>query len=66
MFAPKVFNILFHPERNSKEVIRSQITAYVWQNTRLTNLSEHKPTASVGSERNETEPKERRKKKTQV
>ena len=54
MFAPKVFNILFHPERNSKELIRSQVTAYVWQNAGLKNLSEHKPTASAGSERNET------------
>ena len=59
MYAPKVFNILFHPERNSKEAIRSQITAYVWQSTGLTNLSGNKPTASGDSERNETEPKER-------
>jgi hypothetical protein len=58
MFAPKVFNILFHPERNSKEFISSQITAYVWQNTRLTNLNANKPAASAGSESNETEPKE--------
>ena len=58
MFAPKVFNILFHPERNSKEVVRSQITAYVWQNTGLTNLDRNKPTASAVSERNDTEPRE--------
>ena len=58
MFAPKVFNILFHPERNSKEVLRSQITAYVWQNTRLTNLDRNIPTVSAGSERNDTESKE--------
>lgn len=63
MFAPKVFNILFHPERNSKELIRSQITAYVWQNTRLTNLNANKPAASAGSESNETEPKELKKEK---
>ena len=35
MFAPKVFNILFHPERNSKALIRSQVAAYVWQNSQL-------------------------------
>ncbi|XP_020619963.1 extracellular calcium-sensing receptor-like [Orbicella faveolata] len=58
MFAPKVFNILFHPERNSKEVIGSQITAYVCENAGLTNLSGNIPTASASSERNETEPKE--------
>ena len=58
MFAPKIFNILFHPERNSKEVIRSQITAYVWQSTGLTNLDRNNPTASAGSERNDTEPRE--------
>ena len=58
MFAPKVFNILFHPERNSKEVLRSQITAYVWQNTRPRNMDRNIPTTSAGSERNDTESKE--------
>ena len=58
MFAPKVFNILFHPERNSKEVLRSQITAYVWQNSQLTYRDRNKPTVSASSERNDTEPKE--------
>ena len=50
MFGRKVFNILFRPERNSKEVVRSQITAYVWQNNQLTNLDSNKPTASLGGE----------------
>ena len=40
MFAPKVFNILFHPERNSKELIRSQISAYVVrENRRFPNVN---------------------------
>ena len=47
MFAPKVFNILFHPERNSKELIRSQIRAYAWQNTQLSNLNAHTSTAAA-------------------
>ena len=52
MFAPKVFNILFHAERNSKELIRSQITAYVWQNTQLSNVNAqtNTPAASMSSE----------------
>ena len=39
MFAPKIFNILFRPERNSKAVIRSQVAAYVWQNSQLRGIN---------------------------
>ena len=39
MFIPKAFNILFHPERNKKEFIGAQITAYVWRNTKLANVN---------------------------
>ena len=51
MFAPKVFNILFRPERNSKELIRSQITAYVWRNTQLSkvNTGNSKPETNQSS-----------------
>ena len=38
MFAPKIFNILFHPERNSTAVIRSEVAAYVWQNSQLPDI----------------------------
>ena len=37
MFAPKIYKILFHPERNTKAATRSQLAAYVWQNTQLQN-----------------------------
>ena len=59
MFAPKVFNILFHPERNSKKLIRSQITAYVWQNTQLPNVNtgNGRPETSQSSVTTVVEPK---------
>jgi len=38
MFAPKMFNILFHPERNAKAVIGSQGAAYVWQNSQFPGI----------------------------
>lgn len=50
MFAPKIYNILFHPERNSKAATRSQLAAYVWQNTRLQNvIHTNTPVASAST-----------------
>ena len=59
MFAPKAFSILFHPERNSKELIRSQIKAYVWQNTQLPNVNtgNSRPETSQSSVSTVVEPK---------
>ena len=39
MFIPKAFIILFHPEKNKKELIGAQITAYVRKNTQLANVN---------------------------
>ena len=62
MFAPKVFNILFHPERNSKELMRSQVTAYVWHNTQLSNVNAHTntPAANMSSENMAVEQKDQK------
>ena len=51
MYAPKIFNILFHPERNSKALIRSQLAAYAWQNTKLPNApnAHNQPATSVST-----------------
>lgn len=49
MFGPKVFNILFHPERNSKEAMSSQVAAYVWQNSQLRNVSVRTKQAATNS-----------------
>ena len=51
MFAPKMFNILFHPERNSKAAIRSQLAAYVWQNSQIpaVNSIPDQPTSSASA-----------------
>ncbi|KAL9954461.1 hypothetical protein ACROYT_G042002 [Oculina patagonica] len=47
MFAPKVYNILFHPEKNSSEFISSQITAYVWRRSQLSNVNARSNTPAV-------------------
>lgn len=52
MFGPKVFNILFHPERNSKEAMSSQVAAYVWQNSQLKNFSIRTKQATTSSSTN--------------
>ncbi|XP_022800826.1 extracellular calcium-sensing receptor-like [Stylophora pistillata] len=59
MFIPKAFNILFHPERNKKELIGAQVTAYVWQNSQLASAStrDNRPEISQSSESTVVEPK---------